>query len=568
MFRRWKTLWFAQQNCDRRISMRHVEMLEDRLLLAGYRLIDLGTLGGATSVGYEINNNNQVVGYAETATGAKRAFVFEDTNGNGLADQGEMVNLGTLPEHASSFAYGLNDQGVVVGTSVDVAGNERAVRYQGGGVTDLNAGNGSNAYGINDAGEIVGSALFSMLGYTAFHRSTSGALTNLGTLSSGLYGSSEAYAINPGGTIAGWASRDVGDSGFIRLAGGSMTPVGFAGAPPGLMYGYAWDINSAGHAVGEGFNPAGEYHGFLYDGSTVKDLGVLPGLNASMALGLNDSDQVVGILEPAAGANHAFVYQAGVMKDLNDLIPTGSGWVLTEARAINDAGAIVANGVSPTGKSRAVLLIPDNTPPVVVAAEFRYLTAPRALVFRFSEDVSASLGLEDLLVTNLETNQAVTGLSYHYDSQSNTATFAFAENPADANYRATLFGAGIKDALNNALDGDGDGSAGGDFHLDFFFLRGDANHDRTVDFADLVALAQNYGSSPGTTWAQGDFDGDGAVNFNDLVTLAQTYNKTLPPHGAASAAASERFAVPVRVNPSRHATAKPKRAFAVADRRL
>jgi hypothetical protein len=58
-------------------------------------------------------------------------------------------------------------------------------------------------------------------------------------------------------------------------------------------------------------------------------------------------------------------------------------------------------------------------------------------------------------------------------------------------------------------------------------LAADANLDRTVDFNDLVALAQNYNITDGTkTWAQGDFNYDGNVDFNDLVLLAQNYNTT------------------------------------------
>jgi hypothetical protein len=56
----------------------------------------------------------------------------------------------------------------------------------------------------------------------------------------------------------------------------------------------------------------------------------------------------------------------------------------------------------------------------------------------------------------------------------------------------------------------------------------DANDDRSVDFNDLVALAQNYNTT-GKTFPQGDFTGDGAVDFNDLVVLAQHYNTSVPP---------------------------------------
>ncbi|HEY7114955.1 MAG TPA: hypothetical protein VH475_00120, partial [Tepidisphaeraceae bacterium] len=56
-------------------------------------------------------------------------------------------------------------------------------------------------------------------------------------------------------------------------------------------------------------------------------------------------------------------------------------------------------------------------------------------------------------------------------------------------------------------------------------LLGDANLDGSVDFNDLVPLAQHYDGAPDTPdpWQSGDFTGDGLVDFNDLVPLAQHY---------------------------------------------
>lgn len=53
---------------------------------------------------------------------------------------------------------------------------------------------------------------------------------------------------------------------------------------------------------------------------------------------------------------------------------------------------------------------------------------------------------------------------------------------------------------------------------------GDSNLDRTVNFDDLLTLAQNYGVTGDPSWSVGNFNGDGAVNFDDLLTLAQNYN--------------------------------------------
>ena len=55
---------------------------------------------------------------------------------------------------------------------------------------------------------------------------------------------------------------------------------------------------------------------------------------------------------------------------------------------------------------------------------------------------------------------------------------------------------------------------------------GDANLDGQVGFADLVALARNYGKS-NANWDQGDFNYDGNVGFDDLVLLARNYGQSL-----------------------------------------
>jgi hypothetical protein len=52
---------------------------------------------------------------------------------------------------------------------------------------------------------------------------------------------------------------------------------------------------------------------------------------------------------------------------------------------------------------------------------------------------------------------------------------------------------------------------------------GDTNLDGAVDFDDLLALAQHYGSGALEQWATGDFDGTGATTFDDLLALAQHY---------------------------------------------
>ena len=79
-------------------------------------MVDLGTMGGFTSVSYAVNNNGQVAGMAEVKPGLlayARAFRWTDGNGNGQADPNEMIDLGTLSGGASTTATarGINNHG-------------------------------------------------------------------------------------------------------------------------------------------------------------------------------------------------------------------------------------------------------------------------------------------------------------------------------------------------------------------------------------------------------------------------------------------------------------------------
>ena len=61
-----------------------------------------------------------------------------------------------------------------------------------------------------------------------------------------------------------------------------------------------------------------------------------------------------------------------------------------------------------------------------------------------------------------------------------------------------------------------------------YTLLGDTNLDGTVNFVDLLKLAQNYNAT-GTLWSTGDSSYDGTTNFVDLLALAQNYNTSLGP---------------------------------------
>jgi parallel beta-helix repeat protein len=204
------------------------------------------------------------------------------------------------------------------------------------------------------------------------------------------------------------------------------------------------------------------------------------------------------------------------------------------------AGATLAN---PATATLTIISddLPDLTPPTVTSANFQSNSSPQKLRYTFSEDVSATLSPADIYIINTTTYQSYSPASFSYDRAGNAAVFTFASMLPTGNYRAYLFSDGISDAAGNPLDGDANGSAGGSNVYDFWFLPGDTNGDGRVGFADLTAVAQNYGGS-GKTYAQGDVDGNGRVDFADLVMVSQNYGADMSA-GAAVAASSALAAI-------------------------
>ena len=85
------------------------------------RMTDLGTLGGPYSYAYGLNNAGVVVGKADTDTfGQTHAFAWQD---------GKMTDFGTLGG-ANSLAYRVNDYGQIVGSS-ETGRATRAMRSSG-----------------------------------------------------------------------------------------------------------------------------------------------------------------------------------------------------------------------------------------------------------------------------------------------------------------------------------------------------------------------------------------------------------------------------------------------------
>jgi probable HAF family extracellular repeat protein len=204
------------------------------------------------------------------------------------------------------------------------------------------------ATAISAKGQVLGGAD----GHTFLY--SDGKMTDLGAT----FGT--VNAINDNGQMAGCFSPT-----------GQMTPVHaffYDGKKrwdlgTGDLLSFANAINASGQVVGS-TRIAGaptEQRSFLYRDGKMVDLGVL-GRRQGVAYGINASGQVVGSwLDDPTRANppgRAFLYSHGKTTSLNDLIAPGSGWILIEARAINDKGQIAGWGNNPKGRGGAFLLTP------------------------------------------------------------------------------------------------------------------------------------------------------------------------------------------------------------------
>jgi probable HAF family extracellular repeat protein len=222
---------------------------------ASYNVVDVGTIGGTTTIATAINESGWVTGYATTGDGASHAFLW---------DGSEMRNLGTF---GGTVSYGsaINSSGWVTGFATITGNTQYAFLWTGGKLRNLGALGGSFSYGkaLNDSGWVVGYA--ATAGEAAYHAFlwNGGKLQDLGTLGGT---SSFAEAINARGRVIGFSeiTGNVGSHAFLWNGSKLIDLNTFL--PPGSPWilGNADAINDAGQIVATGYNTVtGETHSFV-----------------------------------------------------------------------------------------------------------------------------------------------------------------------------------------------------------------------------------------------------------------------------------------------------------------
>ena len=180
-------------------------------------------------------------------------------------------------------------------------------------------------------------------------------MTDLGTLGSHTAGWwNVASGINKFGVVVGTSYDASGNFFGFTWANGKMTKMGTLGG----SWSQAYAINNKGQITGLAYTANGSGHAFITSGTKLIDLGTFAGsTSTTWGFGINNLGVVVG-QSTFQNTYHAFVFSGGKIKDLNKQIPAGSGWTLTEADGINDAGQIVGMGLK-NGQQHAYLLTPQ-----------------------------------------------------------------------------------------------------------------------------------------------------------------------------------------------------------------
>ena len=345
------------------------------LLAQHYKITDLGSLGGNTTIAYGVNSHGDAVGFSySTGPGCYfQAFKYSETAG--MTDIGLQPNFG-----GCNYAVSINNSGQIAfnGDHHPGSGDYTAHLFSpGSGAIDLGKLPGdavSYAVQLNAWGAVVGGSASSALVGDPFLYTPKAGMVDIGNLGGGR---GMAEGINDFAIVVGSARVPTTPAGDIWNIGHAFVYTGETGIldindlvrTPGWELYDAHAVSDLGLIVGYGQhqtangNVIDAYRYNLWTGQVV-DLGTFPGGGISYAYDINFSGVIVGAAyldATGAGDFRAALWLPGKSGalNLNDLIPTGTGWTLRQATAINDNGQIVGWGYV-NGETRAFRLDPSE----------------------------------------------------------------------------------------------------------------------------------------------------------------------------------------------------------------
>jgi uncharacterized membrane protein len=300
----------------------------------------LTKLEGLTFFG-DLNNKGVIVGATSAANGAQHAAIWR---------RGQLTDVHDRIDSAAvqSDLRDVNDKEDMVGTFVDP--NFRGFVLSGGHVTEIKPLPGDSflfATGINDRKQVLGGS-FGSNGLSRQFVWDRGQFTILQGIGGQTF-SIEPVEIQRAGIVVG---TDHLAQRAVTWQNGTVMDIG---GLPGSFSNTGQAINDVGQIAGESVlsDPnvfPQQVTAFVWQDGVATALPALyPGMTESRVFGINDSGVVVGtsLAENADPIQTTpTVWQAGAAYDLNQLIdpndPLKSSVTLTDTRAINDRGQIVA----------------------------------------------------------------------------------------------------------------------------------------------------------------------------------------------------------------------------------
>jgi probable HAF family extracellular repeat protein len=179
-------------------------------------------------------------------------------------------------------------------------------------------------------------------------------ITDLGTLGGAF---SHAYGVNGKGVVVGSSAVADRDGAYAYVwDNGTMTELpNLAGSS-----GVATLINDRGDIAGNSRPSAFESQAVRWVDGHVEPLPTVGDGELSGVNGMNSDGVIVGWDDiDNLHEQKAVIWDGDSVQDLNSLIPADSGYVLTYAASINDAGQIVVTAGT-QGQSAALLLTPED----------------------------------------------------------------------------------------------------------------------------------------------------------------------------------------------------------------
>jgi len=333
-----------------------VEPLENRLCLSSYTMVDLLPLPADPELGRPahdysaaggMNDNGLVVGSSELLFETPTSAVVWSVDQEGGVT---VCELAVLDGASSSGASEVNNQGMIVGEA-----GSRAVLWTPTSdpehpyaVHDLGSGYARSVSepDVNGNVWVVGNSL--EYGGVLWQVDSEGTLLSTIDLWGGVY---DVKVIGDSVFVAGSVSAD--DPIFaqactweVNLDGTVVERTDLVSADYVAHYAYA--LNNDGDVAGDASDPVAKEHlGFLYESgdSSFTKLESL-GRGWIHAYGINDSHVVVGAYnkKDISFNFHAFVWEDGEMHDLLKKTRGNTFWYLHRALDVNNNGEIVGTG--------------------------------------------------------------------------------------------------------------------------------------------------------------------------------------------------------------------------------